>query len=133
MRDEEVFWSGAVDVAATGTVAECLGSGLGGGTVWFGPLIIGTVAGRVVSPSILICGIWGPSPGRFKVSTGGAGDMLSTGTAGDGVGKGSSSGRLIVGTAGAETVTAGMTGVGLGNGLWVVGDSVSLMTGLHTS
>lgn len=117
MRDEGVLWRGAVGVAATGTVAECRGSGLAGCMVSFGPLMIGTVAERVVSPSMLICAIWGPSSGRFMVGTGGAGVMLNTGTAGDGLDEDSSSGRLIVGTAGAETVTSGMAGVGRGNGL----------------
>ncbi len=112
------------DVEAEGVVAACRGKGRGGCFASTGKLMAGTEVS--LSPFTSIVGVGETPSGRLMV-----------GRAVIDAEDGSSSGKLMVGTTGADTVTSGIVCAGLGKGLSLdfstVGDSVSLMTGLSMS
>ena len=110
-----------------GAVAAWTGSGRRGGFDAAGPSLTVTEGpeteiGGVVSSWMLMLGTPESSSGRLIVAT---------------VGHSSSSGRLIVGITGAELIGSVLEGTGRGSGLGisplVLGESVTLMSGLAMS
>ena len=117
-----------------GTVAECFGRGRPDGAGAFPAATPGTLGNaRPLSSCTLITGIDGGSSGKLMVGTAGA-DTTKVGVGLDGDW---SSGRLIVGTFGADTVISGICGTGLEDFLssyvFIDGTSVNFIEGRSIS